>query len=196
MMLPSAMAAARMLGIGAELKNLSMLDVGAGSGVWSQTFSLHDPQARITAIDWPGVLEVARHYADRIGLGDRFQILPGNYHLVELETAGYDMAIAANVAHLETREGILRLFHRLHTALKPGGHVLVVDVFHDQPDGELNASLYELGLALRTEHGQVFDHESLSAWLREAGFSAPWYRPIPVMPFTMGFILAQRGDDR
>jgi 2-polyprenyl-3-methyl-5-hydroxy-6-metoxy-1,4-benzoquinol methylase len=196
MMLPSAMAAAGMLGIGTHLKNLSILDVGAGSGVWGQTFALHDPQARITAIDWPNVLEMARHYAGRSGLGDRFQSLPGSYHEVELESARYDLAITANVVHLETEDGILRLFRRLHAALKPGGHVLVVDVFHDQPDGELNASLYELGLALRTEHGRVFGQESLSLWLREAGFPDPRYRPIPVTPFTMGLIFAQRGLPR
>lgn len=194
MMLPSAMAAAGMLGIGTQLKKLRILDIGAGSGVWGQTFALHDLQARITAVDWPDVLEMALDYAGRTGLGDRFQTLPGNYHHVELESAGYDLAITANVVHLETEDGILRLFRRLQAALKPGGHVLVVDVFHDQPDGELNASLYELGLALRTEHGQVFGRQSLSLLLREAGFPDPQYKPIPVMPFTMGLIFAQRGE--
>jgi 2-polyprenyl-3-methyl-5-hydroxy-6-metoxy-1,4-benzoquinol methylase len=196
MMLPSAFAAAGMLGIGTHLRNLSILDVGAGSGVWGQIFALHDPQARITAIDWPNVLEMAQDYAARTGLSDRFQTLPGNYHNVELESAVYDLAITANVVHLETEDGIRRLLRRLYAALKPGGHVLVVDVFHDQPDGELNSSLYELGLALRTEHGQVFGQESLSLLLREAGFPDPKYQPIPVTPFTMGLIFAQRGEYR
>jgi len=59
MMLPCAMAAAGMLGIGTQLKKLRILDVGAGSGVWGQTFALHDPEARVAAIDWPNVLEMA-----------------------------------------------------------------------------------------------------------------------------------------
>lgn len=194
MMLPCAMAAAGMLGIGTQLKKLRILDVGAGSGVWGQTFALHDPEARVAAIDWPDVLEMALDYAGRTGLSDRFQTLPGNYHHVAIESAGYDLAITANVVHLETEDGIIRLFRRLHSALKPGGHVLVVDVFHDQPDGKLNAFLYELGLALRTEHGQVFGQESLTLLLREAGFPDPQYKPIPVTPFTMGLIFAQRGE--
>lgn len=193
MMLPSATAAARMLGIGADRRNLNILDVGAGSGVWGLTFAQHDTGARVTAVDWPGVLAVARGFAERAGLLDRLAMCAGDYHKVDLPSAAFDLAVAANVAHLETGPGLTALSRRIHGALKPGGRMLLVDVFHGQPGGELNSALYELGLALRTNCGKVHSRAALDACLADAGFVSRAHHPIPVPPFTMGMIVAQKG---
>lgn len=195
MMLPSATAAARMLKIGVERRNLDILDVGAGSGVWGLTFARHDAGARVTAVDWPDVLPVAKGFAERAGLADRFTTRAGNYHTVDLPASAFDLAVAANIAHLETESGLTGLFRRMHGALKPGGWMLVVDVFHGQPGGELNAALYELGLALRTARGRVHGQSTLAACLAEAGFGGSTCHPIPVPPFTMGMIVTQKGAD-
>ena len=193
MMLPAAVAAARMLGIGSERRNLQMLDVGAGSGVWSLTFAQHDPGSRVTAIDWPAVLQIASGIARKHGLTDRFTACPGDYHAVDLGVGVYDLAIAGNVAHLESEDRLTALLRRLHAALKPGGSLLLVDVFHGQPGGELNAALYELGLALRTAQGRVHGRVALETCVRESGFAGSTYQPIPVTPHTMGLIVAQKG---
>lgn len=193
MMLPSAVAAARMLGIGGDRRNLRILDVGAGSGVWSLTFAQHDPGTRVTAIDWPAVLRIASDLAGRHGLADRFTACPGDFHALEFGAALYDLAIVGNVAHLETEERLASLFRRLHAALKPGASLLLVDVFHGQAGGELSAALYELGLALRTLQGRVHGRPALEACLREAGFAGGAYQPIPALPYTMGLIIAQKG---
>lgn len=195
MMLPSATAAARMLKIGLERRNVNILDVGAGAGVWGIRFAQHDAGARVTAVDWPGVLLVAKGFAERAGLLDRFTACAGNYHTVDLPSCAFDLAVAANIAHLETESTLTDLFMRLHSALKPGGSMLVVDVFHGHPGGELNSALYELGLALRTEHGRVHGRFTLEACLAKAGFGAGAYHPIPVPPHTMGMIIAQKGVD-
>ncbi|MEI6148596.1 MAG: class I SAM-dependent methyltransferase [bacterium] len=193
MMLPSATVAARMLKIGAAHQNLNILDVGAGSGVWSLTFAQHDPGASVTAVDWPGVLEVARGFAEKAGLLGRFTACPANYHAVALAPAAFDVAVVANVAHLETESRLVSLFRRLHAALKPGGFLLVVDVFHGQPGGELNSTLYELGLALRTDSGRVHGQTALETCVTEAGFAGGVYHPVPAPPYTMGMIVAQKG---
>jgi hypothetical protein len=78
--------------------------------------------------------------------------------------------------------------------LKPGGWLLVVDVFHGQSGGELNAALYELGLALRTALGRVPGRAVLEACVRRAGFADPDYQPIPVTPRTMGYVLARKEE--
>jgi 2-polyprenyl-3-methyl-5-hydroxy-6-metoxy-1,4-benzoquinol methylase len=193
MMLPSATAAARMLKIGVDRRNLNILDIGAGAGVWSLTFAQHDAGARVTAVDWPGVLAVAKGFAERAGLLDRFTTCAGNYHTVNLPSAVFDLAVAANIAHLESEPKLTSLFRRLHASLKPGGCLLLVDVFHGQPGGELSSTLYELGLALRTDSGRVHGRAALDASLAEAGFGGRAYHPIPVPPFTMGMIVAQKG---
>ena len=193
MMLPAAVAAARMLGIGKERRNLQILDVGAGSGVWSLTFAQNDPGARVTAVDWPAVLQIASNIARKNGVAERFTACPGDYHSVELGAERYDLAIVGNVAHLEREDRLVSLFRRLHAALKPGGSLLVVDIFHGQPGGELSAALYELGLALRTAQGRVHGRAALEACIRGGGFAGSTYQPIPVTPHTMGLLLAQKG---
>ena len=61
-----------------------------------------------------------------------------------------------------------------------------------RPEGSIPASLYALGLGLRTAEGQVHSAESLQAYLVDAGFAAPVFQPIPVAPHTMGMIVARK----
>lgn len=192
MMRPSAEAAARMLGIGTRLKDLTILDVGAGSGVWSLTFLGHDPNARAVAVDWPAVLQIAEAKAREAGVYARFSVLPGNYHNVPLQDAAYDLAIAGNVSHLETSEGNRALFRRLCSALKPGGRIAVFDVMAERAKGGLEASLYALGLALRTEQGQVHSPKALRGFLEDAGFTGVKVSPIDTTPWIMGMVLGEK----
>jgi hypothetical protein len=82
---------------------------------------------------------------------------------------------------------------QVRAALKPGGFLLVVDVFHGQPGGELNSTLYELGLALRTDSGRVHGRTALETCVTEAGFAGGVYHPVPAPPYTMGMIVARKG---
>lgn len=193
MMKPAAEAAAMMLGIGKSRTALSILDVGAGSGVWSLTFAEKDRNTRVTAVDWPGVLKIAAASARSMGLEERFTALPGNYHEVDLPEGGYDLAIVANVTHIETPEGNRSLFRRLLTALKSAGEVVIFDVMPGWQEGDIARALYALGLALRTEQGQVYACEALRGFLRDAGFRTATYIPIKVPPYSMGMILARKG---
>ena len=109
----------------------------------------------MTALDWPAVLAIAQKTAADAGLQERFTTIAGDYHKVALPEAAFDLAILANVTHLETAAGNRGLFERLRRALRRGGEIAVIDVFPIQPAGALPAALYELGLALRTAGGRV-----------------------------------------
>lgn len=194
MMTPAAEALARMLGMGQARKALRILDVGGGSGIWSLTCAQRDADTTVTVSDWPAVVEIARGFAERMGLDDRFEAIPGNYHETEFGDDAFDLAIVANVTHIETPAGNVDLFRRVHAALRPGGEIAIVDVMPTQPEGALPASLYALGLGLRTVSGQVHSPAALQRYLGEAGFSGTVVEPIPAPPFTMGMIVARRGD--
>ena len=192
MMTPAAEAMAQMLGIGQARKSLRILDVGAGSGIWSLTCAQHDPGTMVTVSDWPVIVDIATAFAANMGLSERFSAIPGNYHEADLGESAYDLAIVANVTHIETPDGNRDLFSRIHRALKPGGEIVLVDVMGTQPQGRIPAALYALGLGLRTAEGQVHSPESLQQYLTESGFSAAVPESIPVPPYTMGMILASR----
>ena len=151
-----------------------------------------DPTSSVTAVDWPEVLQIASKTAETMGLSDRFTPLPGNYHEIELVESRYDMAIVANVTHIETPVGNRDLFRRLAKCLKPGGEIIVIDVLGGQNEGELSSALYALGLALRTENGKVYSQKELVQFLTDSGFKDCSYTPIPAVPYTMGMIMGRR----
>ena len=60
-----ARAAARVLGAGGARKGLRVLDVACGSGVWSVAIAEADREAKLTAQDFPAVLEHTQTYLKR-----------------------------------------------------------------------------------------------------------------------------------
>ena len=122
---------------------------------------------------------------------ERFATIAGDYHKVALPEAAFDLAIVANVTHLETAAGNRGLFERLRRSLRPGGEIAVIDVFPVQPAGALPAALYALGLALRTTHGRVHSAADLESWLAAAGFDDCRFAPLEAPPYTMGMLLAR-----
>lgn len=191
MMAPAAEAAATALDIGGRRRGLAVLDVGAGAAGWSLALARRDPATTVTALDWPAVLAIAQKAATEAGLQDRFAAIAGDYHRVALPPAAFDLAIVANVTHLETAAGNRDLFERLRRTLRPGGEIAVIDVFPTQPAGALPAALYALGLALRTKGGRVHSAAELQEWLAAAGFGESRFTMLNASPYTMGMLLAQ-----
>ena len=193
MLAPSAIAAAERLSIGRGRRGLRILDVGAGAGTWSLTFASRDPEATVTAADWPAVLEVTAATAASLGLRERLTLLAGDFHALAFPPTSFDLAIAGNVTHLETPAGNVQLFRKVAAALKPGGEIAVFDVFGGHPAGSLSSALYALGLALRTENGSVHGRQALEGMLSEAGLVPHEFSLLEAPPFTMGMLLARRG---
>lgn len=192
MMQPAAEQVARVLEAGTARRGLNVIDIGAGAAVWSLTIAEHDVTARVTAVDWPAILNIAATQAHSRGLADRFTASPGNYHEIELPAATYDLAIVGNVTHIETESGNRSLFEKLYTALRAGGELVIIDVMPGQAQGDLARTLYALGLAMRTENGRVYPRADLEVLLAATGYEVEMFHPLNVPPYTMGMILARK----
>jgi 2-polyprenyl-3-methyl-5-hydroxy-6-metoxy-1,4-benzoquinol methylase len=193
MLTPAAQCAADLLA-GSLPPRAAILDLGAGSAIWSLTVASRQRDATVTAVDWPGVLEVAAEKAEELGLADRLTTIVGNFHDVALPDRQYDLAIIANVSHLLTAEGNAALFRRARGALRPGGRIAIVDVFPGQSLGDVNRTLYAVGLALRTEQGHVYTLDELRPLLAGAGFDKLRLEPLPVPPHAVGMLLGHVSD--
>jgi SAM-dependent methyltransferase len=169
----------------------AILDLGAGSAIWSLTLAARTADATVTAVDWPAVLEVACEKAEELGLSNRLTTIAGNFHEVALPAEQFDLVFLANVTHLLTPVVNAALFQRARAALRPGGRIAVIDVFPGQPQGDVNRTLYAVGLALRTEHGRVYSAAELAPLLATAGFGPPELVPLAVPPFAVGMLLAE-----
>jgi SAM-dependent methyltransferase len=147
-----------------------ILDVGAGSGIWSLAMAQCHPETRVTALDFPTVLQAFRIQAEHMGLSDRIGLLPGNFHCVAIPEDRFDRIVLANVLHLETPLQAAALVGRVTTALEPGGDLVIVEMLGDgTPAGERVRAIYGLLLALCTRQGKVHPLSDLRAWVEQAG---------------------------
>lgn len=156
---------ARLAGAGAR----SILDIGAGSGVWSMAVAALDEEALVTGLDLAAVVPVLLAHAEARGLDGRVTALAADYHDAVFPP-GQDLVFLANVLHLEEPAAARDLIQRAALALRCGGRLAVIDVFRDasSPPNRMQA-MYALSLAMRTRGGRVPRSETVTAWLTEAG---------------------------
>lgn len=169
---PPAIAAAKALGAGGVPRGMRILDLACGSGVWSLALANADPEARITAVDFPGVLEHTRRYGERHGLAGQYEYVPGNVEEVPLPEARYDLAILGHILHSEGEGKSRKLLGRVAKALRPAGRIALLEFLPNRErTGPLDPVLFGLRMFLNTEEGGIFSAEEYGEWLAEVGFS-------------------------
>jgi hypothetical protein len=77
---------------------LKVLDIAAGHGIFGITVAQRYPNARVTAVDWKNVLEVAKENAAKFGVTDRYDTIAGSAFDVDFGT-GYDVVLLTNFLH-------------------------------------------------------------------------------------------------
>src|SRR5260370_16257213 len=79
-------------------QKLRILDIAAGHGLYGLAFAKRNPQAEITAVDWPNVLEVAKENAQPAGVSGPFETKPGSAFDVDSRPA-YALTLLTNFLH-------------------------------------------------------------------------------------------------
>ncbi|MBC7712566.1 MAG: methyltransferase domain-containing protein [Rhizobacter sp.] len=173
-------------------KDLQVLDVGAGSGVWGFNFAYKNKDAKVTLADWPAVLVVAKDTASRKNIIDRVTTIEGNFHESVWPDGIFNMATLGNVTHILTAEANKTLFKKIYKSMAPGGELVILDAYGEVPEGELARALYQMGLTIRTIQGRVFMPEELKPMLLEAGFKTFEFHSLDVIPQSMGMLIAKK----
>jgi len=166
----AAQVAGKHLQVEQLTRPVTVLDLGAGSGVWGIALAQQSPQINIVAVDWPKVLEVTRRIAGRHGVAERLKTLPGD--LLETDFGqGHHLATIGHILHSEGRERSRQLLKRVFEALAPGGTVVIAEFIpNDDRTGPVNALIFAVNMLVHTNEGDTFTFKEISAWLREAGF--------------------------
>jgi SAM-dependent methyltransferase len=167
---PAATLAADVLGL-AGAGEISILDVGGGSGIYSGIWLEANPAARATQLDWEPINEIARRLLAERGVGDRFTTLDGDFHTTDFGTAQYDVAVYSHIAHQESPDSNVEVFTRLRQALRPGGTLVVNDyVVDDDRSGPLFPLIFASEMLLKTRQGSTWRRSDYHDWLVKAGF--------------------------
>lgn len=156
-----------------------ILDIAAGPGQNGIALARRLPEAEVTAVDWPSVLEIAQENARSAGIGDRWRPLPGS--ALEAELGGpYDVILVARFLPLlgpRPRETLLR---RLHAALAPRGRLVALQVvLNDDRVSPPFAAMMNFNMLATTPSGQVPTAGEIEAALRAAGFGHLEWHDLP-----------------
>lgn len=189
---PTAKLAADLYFSKSKKKECSILDVGAGSGVWSFAMTMASEKSTATLADWPAVLEVAKASAKRHGIESKVSYIEGNFHETEWPQSNYDVCTLGNVTHILTPELNQNLFKKISKSLKNDGELIIYDVFSQREEGSLARSLYKLGLCIRTVEGEVFEPDQMEPWLKDAGFKSFDFHSLDVEPYSVGAYIAKK----
>jgi ubiquinone/menaquinone biosynthesis C-methylase UbiE len=176
---PSAMVAAEVLGL-AEAAELSILDVGGGSGVYSAIWLGMNRDARATQLDWAPVNAIAQRFVAGHGVGDRFSCIDGDFHTTDFGADRYDLAVYSHIAHQESPASNVEIFRKFRRAIRPGGALVVNDfVVEDDRSGPPFSLLFAAQMMLDTAEGSTYRRADYKEWLTEAGFNQVTFHPTP-----------------
>jgi SAM-dependent methyltransferase len=177
----AAQVLAAELKLGGTGENVSALDLAAGSGVWGVALAEASPAVRVTAVDWPPVLDVTRRIAERHGVADRFRFVPGDLLDPAVDFGrGHAVATLGHILHSEGEPRSRALLRKTFDALAPGGTVAIAEfVPDDDRTGPTNALIFAVTMLVNTDAGDTFTFAEMSGWLGDAGFVDVRELPVP-----------------
>lgn len=154
-----------------QLGKASVLDLATGSGVWGIALAQSSPEVRVSAVDWPNILEITKQTAKKFGVEERFSYIPGDLLAVNFGT-GHNVATLGHILHSEGVERARELLKKTFAALAPGGTIAIAE-FLVNPDrkGPLTGLIFNVNMLVNTDNGATYSFEEISDWLREAGFA-------------------------
>jgi hypothetical protein len=150
---------------------LTVLDIAAGHGLFGLAFAQRNPQATITALDWPNVLTVAQTHAQERGLSDQFKTLSGNAFETEFGE-GFNIAILANILHHFDPDTCITLLKKVHHSLDTNGRVAILEFIpnNDRISPPEDAA-FALVMLATTPQGDVYTFDELNTMCLRSGFS-------------------------
>jgi ubiquinone/menaquinone biosynthesis C-methylase UbiE len=153
-----------------EEAGLQVLDVGAGSAPWSSAFALHYPTARVTALDLPAVVAQGSQHTASLGLAERFTWLEADIETFDFTSQEYDLICCGHIFRFISDERTKNLLAKLVRSLRPGGTLLIADIFlNDDHNGPSSAITIDLSMLVNTAQGRIRTPGEISAWLSEFG---------------------------
>lgn len=180
-MRPPANTLAELLNASAG-ENWKVLDIAAGHGLFGITLARHNPNAKVVAVDWKQVLEVAQENARKEGVADRYETLPGSAFEVDFGQ-GYDIVLLTNFLHHFDPAANEEFLRKVHGALAPGGRAVTLEFIPNEDRvSPPNVATFSFTMLGTTSRGDAYTFPEFEAMFRNAGFSRNELHPAPPSP--------------
>jgi len=179
--IPTAMFMADLLGA-PQGQAWRVLAIAAGHGMYGITIAQQNPKARITALDWSAVLEVAKQHAAKAGVADRYTVREGSAFETDFGD-GYDLVLLTNIFHHFDQPTCIKLMKRVHRALKTGGKAVTLEFVPNEdrvtPPRE---AAFSMQMLAGTDAGDAYTFSEYQQMFAEAGFPHTSLHAVPFMP--------------
>ena len=164
---------------------MRVLDIAAGHGLFGIEIAKQNPQAHVTGLDWAPVLRVAIENARKAGVGDRYDMLPGNAFDVDFQ-GPYDVVLLTNFLHHYDIDTCVTLLKKVRASLKPGGCAATLEFVpnEDRVSPPMPAA-FSLTMLATTAAGDAYTFRELAEMHSQAGFGKVTAHPIPMSPHTI-----------
>jgi len=168
---PSARVLAESLAISKADREVSVLDLASGSGVWGIALAQRSPHVRVRAVDFEGVLPVTRRVTEKFGVAERFTFVPGDLLQADFGS-GHQVATLGHIIHSEGEERSRKLLKKTFDALAPGGTIALAEfLVNETRTGPMNGLIFAVNMLVNTTAGGTYSLGEIGAWLQEAGFT-------------------------
>ena len=150
-----------------------VLDLAAGSGVWSIALAEKSPNVQVTVVDWPAVIPVCQKVTARRGVGDRYRYVPGDLLQADFGT-GHQAATLGQ--HPSQRGRAPQPGVAEEDVRRPGaGRRIAIAEMTPNEDrtGPPYPLIFAVNMLVHTDEGDTFTFGEIAAWLRKAGFVNP-----------------------
>jgi ubiquinone/menaquinone biosynthesis C-methylase UbiE len=151
-------------------KATKLLDIGGGSGSYTQAFLEASPGLTSTIVDLPSAINIAQRRLATTGLLDRIKLVAGDFYTDELPTR-HDLALLSAIIHQNSPEQNLELYRKIFRALLPGGRLVIRDHVmspdHTQP---ASGAFFAVNMLVVTAEGGTYSFEEIRSSLESAGF--------------------------
>ncbi len=166
-----------------------VLDIAAGHGMFGISIARRNPRAHIVAVDWPGVLDVARENAQQAGLAERYETRPGSAFEVDFGS-GYDVVLLTNFLHHFGPAENVGLLRKVQAALKPGGRAVALEFVPEEDRvSPPTAAKFALLMLAGTVSGDAYPYSAYQRMFCDAGFAST---ELIELPGTESLVIARR----
>jgi len=170
LMFPAAQMTAEHLGLDAD-RELKILDIAAGHGVYGIMAGQKYPKAQIYGADWANVLTVAQENAAKFGMADRYHTIPGNAFESDFGT-GYNAILVPNFFHHFDVETCENFIGKLDASLAEGGKIATVEFVPNEDRISPPASaMFAVVMLAATPAGDAYTFSEFKKMFENAGFS-------------------------
>jgi ubiquinone/menaquinone biosynthesis C-methylase UbiE len=152
-------------------KEVHLLDVASGSGVWGLAAATANPRIRVTSFDLAETLAHARRNTARSAAASRVDFLEGDLRSTDLGEGRYDAAFLGHILHSEGEAHSKALLSKVAKALRPGGTIGIAEFTPDADRaGPVIPVLFSLNMLVHTSDGDTYTFPQVRSWLEGAGF--------------------------